>query len=142
MTERLIEEGILIIYADGLFITRDYGSKLEAWYIGQINVFFHELDNIKTENTCVILTTNRLDLMDKAVLDRLFLFDFPPVPLEILYEKVDSMARQLDFFNEDGLVDAIKEMVSKGMKENPLTFRDIEKIVYEYYIEKIGGKDD
>ena len=69
--------------ADGLFITRDF-KKLEAWYIGQINVFFHELDSIDTSKVIVILTTNRIDLMDKALIDRLYTIECPEVPRDIL----------------------------------------------------------
>ncbi len=124
--------------ADGLFITRSYGSKLEAWYIGQINVFFHELDNLNTSETCVILTTNRLDLMDKAVKDRLYLIEFPEVPGDILSDKARNMGNELKF-RLDVLNDLIKEI--KSNKDQFKTFRDIEKKVFDYYISEITGDD-
>jgi SpoVK/Ycf46/Vps4 family AAA+-type ATPase len=125
--------------ADGLFITRDYGSKLEAWYIGQINVFFHELDEMETDKTCVILTTNRLDLMDKAVIDRLFPVEFPRVPADVLAEKVDIMARDLGFTSDEKNLAALKAKVHEAANDATFSFRGVEKIVYEYYIEKIIG---
>jgi len=124
--------------ADGLFITRSYGSKLEAWYIGQINVFFHELDNLNTSETCVILTTNRLDLMDKAVKDRLYLIEFPEVPEDILCDKARNMGNELKF-KPDALNNLIEEV--KSNKDQFKTFRDIEKKVYDYYISEITGDD-
>lgn len=125
--------------ADGLFITRDYGSKLEAWYIGQINVFFHELDELETDTACVILTTNRLDLMDKAVIDRLYLVEFPRVPADVLTEKVDIMARDLGFADDEGKIQAVKAKVEEAAKDPVFSFRGVEKIVYEFYIEKVIG---
>lgn len=124
--------------ADGLFITRDYGDKLEAWYIGQINVFFHELDNLDTSEVCVILTTNRLDLMDKAVIDRLYLIEFPEVPIEVLCEKVSNMGNELKF-NFNALKDLLDNI--KANSENYKTFRDIEKKVFDFYITNIIGND-
>ena len=40
------DAGVLIIFddAEGLFLTRSYGSKLDTWYIAQLNVFFQEVD--------------------------------------------------------------------------------------------------
>ncbi len=139
----LNQQGILfqvLIFddADGLFITRSYGSKLEAWYIGQINVFFHELDNLDTSETCVILTTNRLDLMDKAVKDRLYLIEFPEVPEDILCDKAKNMGIELKFKPND-LNDLIDEI--KLNRDQFKTFRDIEKKVYDFYISEIIGDD-
>ncbi len=124
--------------ADGLFITRDYGNKLEAWYIGQINVFFHELDNLDTSEICVILTTNRLDLMDKAVIDRIYSIEFPQVPIDILCEKLKQMGFDLNFNSGE-----IKKLEDE-IKNNPIkykTFRDVEKKVYDYYITNIIEDD-
>lgn len=124
--------------ADGLFITRSYGSKLEAWYIGQINVFFHELDNLDTSEICVILTTNRLDLMDKAVKDRLYLIEFPEVSKEILCDKAREMSIQLKL-KPDVLNNLIDEI--KTNKDQFKTFRDIENRIYDIYISNIIGDD-
>lgn len=124
--------------ADGLFITRDYGQKLEAWYIGQINVFFHELDNMDTSDVCVILTTNRIDLMDKAVLDRLYLIEFPQVPLETLLKKVEDMGRDLQLTPEH--ISFLKEDIEKNT-DYIKSFRDIEKKVYDYFLTVVLGED-
>ncbi len=51
--------------------------KAESWHIAQNNVFFHELDGIDTSKMVVILTTNRYDLLDKAIKDRLYSVEFP-----------------------------------------------------------------
>lgn len=124
--------------ADGLFITRDYGKKLEAWYIGQINVFFHELDNMDTSNTCVILTTNRFDLMDRAVIDRLLCYEFPEISYDTLIKKVEEMGKNLKLNKKD--LDLIKIEIQRE-KENFVSFRDIEKLVYEQYMTKILRDD-
>ena len=68
---------ILFDDVDGLFLTRSFGSKLDAWYLSHINVLFHELDNLDTSQTIVIMTTNRIDLVDDALRDRLIEIEFP-----------------------------------------------------------------
>ncbi len=124
--------------ADGLFITRDYGEKLETWYIGQINVFFHELDNLDTSNAIVILTTNRIDLMDKAVIDRLYPVEFKQVALESLTKKIEDMGRDLRLKQQD--ITHIEEEVKQNL-DSIKSFRDIEKRVYDYYLTKVIGED-
>jgi len=118
--------------ADGLFITRDF-KKLDAWYIGQINVFFHELDNMDTSRVFVILTTNRIDLMDKAVIDRLYPIEFPEVPNEILVLKAEDLSNQFKMNKEN--IEIIKTTIQKDNEIK--TFRDVENYVISYFIEKI-----
>lgn len=118
--------------ADGLFITRDF-KKLDAWYIGQINVFFHELDNVDTSRVFVVLTTNRIDLMDKAVIDRLYLIEFPEVPMEVLLLKAEDLSTQFKMNKEH--IERIKTTIQKD--HNLKTFRDIENYVILYFIETI-----
>ncbi len=118
--------------ADGLFITRDF-KKIDAWYIGQINVFFHELDNMDTSRVFVILTTNRIDLMDKAVIDRLYPIEFPEVPNEILVLKAEDLSNQFKMKKEHNEI--IKTTIQKDNEIK--TFRDVENYVISYFIEKI-----
>ena len=121
--------------ADGLFITRDF-RKLDAWYIGQINVFFHELDNMDTSRVFVVLTTNRIDLMDKAVIDRLYPIEFPEVPMEILLLKAKDLSNQFKMSKEH-----IEIIISKIQKDHEIkTFRDVENYIFSYFIEKIVGE--
>ena len=67
---------ILIDDCESVFPARDF-VKAESWHIAQNNVFFHELDQVDTTKLTVILTTNRYDLLDVAIKDRLYSIEFP-----------------------------------------------------------------
>ena len=120
--------------ADGLFITRDFGPKLDAWYIGQLNVLFHELDKMDTSKEIVILTTNRIDLLDKALIDRLYQIEFPNPPKSVLEEAAISLASDELKLAKNYLIKIKNEILSY---ENIQTFRDMERLVYENYIESL-----
>ncbi|MFX1568103.1 MAG: ATP-binding protein [Promethearchaeota archaeon] len=125
--------------ADGLFLTRDFGPKLDAWYIGQLNVLFHELDKMDTSNEFVILTTNRIDLLDKALIDRLYSIEFPNPPKSVLGLATIELA--LNTLNmKKSIVNKIKNVVQEDEKVK--TFRDMERIVYEMYIESIESSEE
>ncbi|MHA1221709.1 MAG: ATP-binding protein [Candidatus Heimdallarchaeaceae archaeon] len=81
------EGGAIILFDDveAIFPKRDW-VKGQEWHMSQNNVFFHELDFLDTSKTIVILTTNRYDLVDKAVKDRLVSIFFPYPSEEALIE--------------------------------------------------------
>ena len=119
---------ILIDDCESVFPTRDW-MKAESWHIAQNNVFFHELDKVDTSRTLVILTTNRYDLLDKAVKDRLYSIEFPLPSKVTLKEIAKFKCAQLrikpDF--------AIREIEKGKLK----TIRELERLIMETYIEKI-----
>ncbi len=45
---------------------------------------FHEVDKLDPTNAVICATTNRPDLVDEALHDRLYSVKMPPVPLEQL----------------------------------------------------------
>ncbi len=123
---------ILIDDCESVFPTRDW-MKAESWHIAQNNVFFHELDNVDTSKTLVILTTNRYDLLDKAVKDRLYNIEFPLPSKETLKEIAKFKSAQLRM-EPDFAIKAIE-------KENFRTIRELERLIMEAYIEEIVRKD-
>lgn len=131
------DAGILIIFddAEGLFLTRSYGSKLDTWYIAQLNVFFHEIDSMDTSKLFVILTTNRIDLLDEALRNRLIEVEFPLPPKEVLVKAVEEKLRNYGIDDED-LIEKAKEEVINRAK----TFRDVNNIAIQKYIEWLGRK--
>ncbi|MDP3012928.1 MAG: ATP-binding protein [Candidatus Subteraquimicrobiales bacterium] len=123
---------ILIDDCESVFPTRDW-AKAESWHIAQNNVFFHELDNIDAGKTLVILTTNRYDLLDKAVKDRLYSIEFQQPSKETLKEIAKFKCAQLrmepDF--------AIAEIENKELK----SVRELERLIMEAHIERIVKSD-
>lgn len=120
---------VLIDDAESVFPRRDW-VRGESWHIAQNNVLFHELDRIDTSFTVVILSTNELSLMDKALRDRLYEIEFKSPPKETLIEIAKDRC--------DDLMIPYQEVVSRIEANDKIkTIRDVEKVVLEYYAE--GG---
>ena len=120
---------VLIDDAESVFPRRDW-VKGESWHIAQNNVMFHELDRIDTSSTVVILTTNELSLMDKALRDRLYEIEFRSPPKETLLEIARDRC--------EDLMIPWQEVVSRiEANDKVKTIRDVEKMVLEYYAEEV-----
>ncbi len=63
---------------ESLFMARSSAAARE-WHFSQNSVFFHGIDELGASHTVVVLTTNRLDLVDAAVIDRFMCFEFLPL---------------------------------------------------------------
>lgn len=121
---------ILIDDCESVFPARDWAGG-ESWHVAQNNVFFHELDNIDTSKISVVLTTNRYDLLDKAVKDRLQEIEFPK-PGE---EALTAIAKQkMDKLKMDG-ADKVFREIEDGRFE---TIREMENYVMEKYIQELA----
>ena len=121
---------ILIDDAESVFPTRDW-IKGQSWHVAQNNVFFHRLDNVDTSKTCVILTTNRYDLMDKAVKDRLYSIEFEPPDLETLIVIAKTKCAELGMSSKE-VIEMLKENVGKYK-----SVRAVEKLIRKRYIEEM-----
>ena len=120
---------ILIDDAESVFPRRNW-VKGESWHIAQNNVLFHELDTLDTSNTIVILTTNEVGLMDKAIRDRLYEIEFPLPSKEVLVEIAKDKCDELMI---------PWQKVASGIKANDRvkTIRDVEKLVLEHYAQEV-----
>ncbi|MHA1758019.1 MAG: ATP-binding protein [Promethearchaeota archaeon] len=127
---------------DGIFPTRHY-ERLDAWYLGHLNVLFDEIDKLETDKVGVIMTTNRKDLLDEAVISRLVDIEIPFIDLETARLKIESRIKELkmDSKYSDIIYKNIKNKLKEKIIEN-LTFRDVEKeIIFSYlqWAENRGG---
>ena len=131
------DAGILIIFddAEGLFLTRSYGSKLDTWYIAQLNVFFHEIDAMDTSKLFTILTTNRIDLLDDALKDRFVTVEFISLPMEVLLKYAEERIKMLGIYEND-IINKVKMQIINGAS----TFRDVNKITTRIYLEYLAKK--
>jgi SpoVK/Ycf46/Vps4 family AAA+-type ATPase len=121
---------VLIDDAESVFPSRDW-QKGESWHIAQNNVFFHKLDNVDSSKNIVIITTNRYDLLDKAIKDRLFSIEVPRPDLESLIEIAKLRCSELGISSNE---------IAKHIMENKGEFtsvRDVEKFVTMKFIESI-----
>lgn len=119
---------VLIDDAESVFPRRDW-VKGESWHIAQNNVLFHEIDRLDTSKVVVILTTNEIGLMDRALRDRLFEIRFPHPDKDTLVEVAKDRCEEL-MIPWQPVVDRIEA------HDGLCSMRSVEKLVLEYYAEE------
>jgi len=125
----------LLLFDDveALFMDRTMEGS-EKWNSAQNNVLFHELDNLDTSRCAVILTTNLINFLDKALRDRLYPIEFPLPSLETLLEV--ARMRCGDFkISSEGVEKSIT-----AAPENFRSLRTVEKAVLDEYIRQLEAK--
>ena len=123
---------VLVDDAESIFPDRDW-MKGESWHVAQNNILFHQIDDLDTSRTSLILTTNKFRLLDSALKDRLYAIEFPPI------DQVTAIAIARMKCAEKG-IDPAK--VEENIRAEPGAFtsgRAIEKRVVRDYISQIGG---
>jgi SpoVK/Ycf46/Vps4 family AAA+-type ATPase len=113
---------VLIDDCESVFPRRDWG-KIESWHISQDNIFFHVVDSINTSKTITILTTNRFDLVDPAIIDRLYSIEFPLPEKQVLEDVAKTRAAELGMTPE-----SLIQKISRG---DVKTMRDLDKAAIE-----------
>ncbi len=140
-----ISYGVLYVFddAEGLFLTRSFGVKLDTWYITQLNVFFHEIDQLDTSNQAAILITNREDLLDEALLDRFYLVKFPNPDKEALLSFARELCRRwsIDPNTTNEILINLKDDLD-SIQETKRTFRYVRRYITERYIEYITASSN
>ena len=124
---------ILIDDAESVFPDREW-MKGESWHVAQNNILFHQLDLMDTSKCTVVLTTNKYDLLDKALKDRLYPIEFPQPELETIVEivKLKCLEKKVD-----------ANRVIARVRAEPGKFksvRAVEKMIVEEYITEVEGK--
>jgi len=127
---------------DGMFPSRSF-QKLDAWYLGHLNVLFTELDKLETDKVGVIMTTNRRDLLDDAVISRLVDFEVPFISIETAKMKIESRIKELKMDNDyiEIVLNRINKKIKDGTIKN-LSFRDVEKEMMFAYLEWIDAESE
>jgi len=123
---------VLIDDAESIFPDRDW-MKGESWHVAQNNILFHQIDDLDTSQTSLIMTTNKFQLLDSALKDRLYAIEFPPID----ESTATAIARMK--CTEKGIDPA---GVEENIRAEPGAFtsgRAIEKMVVREYISQIGG---
>ena len=106
-------------------------ERIESWHIAQDNVFFHMLDELNTSRVGVIATTNWIELVDKALIDRLYPIEFKPLSLETALAIAEKRSLELGVRFEK-----VKREIL-AMNPPPKSAREVERIVLRHYMEKL-----
>ncbi|PUA31706.1 MAG: hypothetical protein B7O98_08770 [Zestosphaera tikiterensis] len=121
---------ILFDDVESIFMSRGREG-IESWHIAQDNVFFHMLDELDTSRIGVIATTNWYELVDKALIDRLYPIEFKPLDIDTALAIAEKRCRELGVpYNR------VKEEIT-SMNPLPRSAREVERIVIRHYIEKL-----
>jgi AAA+ superfamily predicted ATPase len=120
---------------ESLFLERGSGGAKE-WHFSQNSVFFHAIDELDSAHTVVLLTTNRIDLVDAAIIDRFLPYEFSRPPTNVLLEVAHHRAalQQLD---EQRLAPIIEAITQDDTTVKSL--RDVERMVMRAYVASIVG---
>ena len=100
------------------------------------SAFFHAIDELDTAHTVVMLTTNRVDLVDEAIIDRFLPYEFDALGPEVLEEMARHRAalQQLDEKHLVTVFAAIRDPVY------PIkSIRQVERMVARAYLTSIVG---
>lgn len=122
---------ILIDDAESVFPDRDW-MKGESWHVAQNNILFHQIDNLDTSKTCLMMTTNKYQLLDSALKDRLYPISFPQLDLKTALE-----IAQLKCGRKGVDLEPVKNKINSE-PEAYRSGREIEKLVVEEYISQFG----
>jgi len=121
---------------ESLFLERG-SSGAKEWHFSQNSVFFHAIDELDTARTAVLLTTNRIDLVDAAIIDRFLPYEFSRPPTEVLIEVARHRA-SLQQLDERNLAPILAEIERENSSVKSL--RDVERMVTRAYVASIVGK--
>jgi SpoVK/Ycf46/Vps4 family AAA+-type ATPase len=123
---------ILFDDVESLFLTRhSVGAK--EWHFSQNSIFFHSIDDLDTAHTAVILTTNRIDLVDEAIVDRFLSYEFSAPPVSVL-EEVARDKGKLQRLQESDLQPILSVIRTPGAVKS---IREIERMVMRAYVNKL-----
>jgi AAA+ superfamily predicted ATPase len=123
---------ILFDDVESLFLTRN-SSGAKEWHFSQNSIFFHSIDDLDTAHTAVILTTNRIDLVDEAIVDRFLSYEFAAPPVSVLEQIVrDKGAQQR--LAESELQPILNAIQTAGAVKS---IREVERMVMRAYVNKL-----
>jgi AAA+ superfamily predicted ATPase len=117
---------------ESLFLTRN-SSGAKEWHFSQNSIFFHSIDDLDTAHTAVILTTNRIDLVDEAIVDRFWSYEFAPPPISVL-EEVTREKAKLQGLTEEDLQPVLNAIRAPGTVKS---IREVERMVMRAYVDKL-----
>ena len=119
---------------ESLFLRRSSNGARE-WHFSQNSVFFHSIDELDTAHTAVVLTTNRFDLVDEAIIDRFMAYEFGAPAVDVLQEVARAKGRQ-QRLTDDDLAPVLRTIATTRVQ----TIREVERLVMRAYVDKVVAR--
>jgi len=123
---------VLFDDVQSLFLTR-HSAGAKEWHFSQNSIFFHSIDDLDTAHTAVILTTNRIDLVDEAIVDRFLSYEFAAPPVSVL-EQIARDKGALQRLDESELQPILSVIQTAGAVKS---IREVERMVMRAYVNKL-----
>jgi AAA+ superfamily predicted ATPase len=128
---------ILFDDVESLFLTRSSDTAKE-WHMSQNSVFFHNVDELDTTQTAVVLTTNRIDLLDEAIVDRFRPYQFPTPAPDVLVQIAHSRGEDQQLTAQE-----LEPILALARTPGRLkSVRELERMIDLAYVEKAMRDDD
>jgi len=136
-TKEVTEPKVILLFDDieSLMLARS-SEIAKEWHFSINAVLFHELDTLEASKNFVFATTNRPDLIDEALRDRLHSIKFDPPSktslLEVAKQRIRDMG-EVPPRHETEILKAIEQKLSQ--RQSP-TIRDVERLVIIHCVER------
>ena len=127
----------IIIFDDieSTLMSRDIEIAKE-WHFSINSVAFHLLDDIDHSNTLVIATTNKPEMVDPALVSRLYPISIPALSKDQLKQFAEESMRMGGFeVNEDMILDSLNSKIDQEIIK---TLRDVEHEILLEVVEMVG----
>jgi SpoVK/Ycf46/Vps4 family AAA+-type ATPase len=135
--EKVDNPRVILLFDDieSLMLARS-SEIAKEWHFSINAVLFHQLDSVDPSKTFVFATTNRPDLVDEALRDRLYSIEFRPPSRESLLEITQYQLRAMGDIPERHKAEILKVIEGELDHRKSATIRDIERLVIMECVER------
>ena len=135
--ERIDNPKVILLFDDieSLMLARS-SEIAKEWHFSINAVLFHQLDLVDPSKTFIFATTNRPDLVDEALRDRLYSISFSLPSRESLIEIARYQLRAMGDIREQDQTEILKAIENELDQQKSLTIRDVERLVVMECVER------
>ncbi|MEY3551713.1 MAG: hypothetical protein RL735_61 [Pseudomonadota bacterium] len=124
---------------ESVFMSRD-NQNAKEWHFSQDSVFFHAVDELDTSRSILILTSNRPDLVDAAILDRFLAYEVGTPDAETMCQIISSLVRS-QAIGEADLEKIENATIDAYARGEIRSIRDAQKFILSCYVASILGQE-
>jgi len=136
-TKEVTEPRVILLFDDieSLMLARS-SEIAKEWHFSINAVLFHELDTLEASKNFVFATTNRPDLIDEALRDRLYAIKFDLPSKSSLLEVAKQRITDMGGISQQDQLEILKIIERDIDQKQSLTIRDIERLVIIQCVER------
>ncbi len=135
-----VRQRSIVLFDDVESIFMERGSHhAKEWHLSQDSVFFHAMDDLDTSRSIVVLTTNRPDLVDQAIRDRVLTYDIG-YPDGAMLEALALDIAEARKFSEEQRKRLQVEIAAAIASNLVRSLRDVQRFVVQHYVSELLGE--